>query len=127
MYEVRLHPELQQELVEIALQGVYGKLGAMIKLLKAQGVQLSFPYAKPLDAPQGTQPLMNLRFTAAGGVWRVPYCLVGSESGGDESFLLLAIVNKRGVDGGGKQSRRFYEDLVHKAQQRLETDPATVV
>ena len=123
MNRVELHEDLKRELEEVP--DVIPSLFKRVILLREKGVSLSPPYAKRMDVPQGTHSLMNLRFNAARGVWRVPYCLVNS--GADRYFLLLAIGDKQGIEAGGNESRRFYEDLVHRSQQRLDTTPVTVV
>ena len=119
MNQVRLHEGIRQELSEVP-SGVYRRLFDILGALQTKGTSLASPYAEPLHVPQGTQPLMNLRFSAARGVWRVPYCLVASGTG--EYFLLLAIGNKEGLDPKTGQSRRFYEELIDRAQQRLGDD-----
>lgn len=122
-HRVDVYEDLQRELKEFP--GVIPTLSKRVIMLQEQGKGLSYPYTKRLDVSRGAQPLMNLRFHAANGVWRVPYCLV--QSGVDEYFLLLAIGNKQGIDPGGNASRRFYEGLVDESQKRLEASSATAV
>lgn len=124
MNKVRFHPELKQELGEES-DDVTKHLLKIAISLKELGKGLPFPHTSHLHVPKGTQPLKKLRFKADGGVWRVPYCLVGL--GTNTWFLLLAIGDKRGMEPNSRKSRMFHEELVHRAQQRLEAPPVDVV
>ena len=87
---------------------VQDQLRACIELLGRYGPQLGRPHADTLD--QSRYPNMKeLRFHAAGGVWRVAFAFDPNR----QAILLVA------GDKSGGSEERFYGQLIAKADQRF--------
>ena len=89
---------------------VQDELLARAKLLKALGPVLGRPRLEALDG-SGHTNIEELRFAAAGGVWRVAFAFDPQRK-----VILLVAGNKSGIG-----ERRFYKQLVKKADERFDS------
>lgn len=95
--------------VEALPEGVRDELLARAMLLEAMGPLLQRPYADTLKGSKHAN-MKELRFEAAGGVWRVAYAFDPRR----RAVLLVA------GDKSGQSERRFYRRLIEKADRRLD-------
>jgi hypothetical protein len=93
-----LHEEVQTEIL------------ALSRLLQRFGPQLGRPR---VDTLKGSRPanMKELRFSAAGGEWRVAFTFDPTRT----AILLVA------GDTSGGSERRFYRELIRKADDRFDT------
>ena len=84
-------------------------LQTLIKLLKQMGPQLGRPHVDTLKGSRHAN-MKELRFKAANGVWRVAFVFDPDRHG----IILVA------GDKSGLVERRFYRDLIKKADQRFD-------
>lgn len=105
-WDVIFHDDFDEEFdkLEIAVQD---ELLAMAKLLAACGPGLRRPHADTLNGSRYPN-MKELRFEAAGGVWRVAYAFDPQR----QAILLV------GGDKSGGSERRFYKALIRKADLR---------
>jgi len=106
-WSVRLHDEFDLEFAELSAP-VQDEILALMALLKEYEPKLGRPHADTLDDSKHAN-MKELRFRAAGGVWRVTYAFdprVG---------ILLAAGNKSGVS-----EERFYKQLILKSDARYD-------
>jgi hypothetical protein len=103
---VRLFDEFEQELQSLDRE-VRNKLAATAKLLEVEGPRLGRPH---VDTLKGTKHpnMKELRFTAAGGVWRVAFAFDPVR----QAILLVA------GDKAGVSEDRFYRRLIATADAR---------
>ena len=92
-----LPEEVQEEILAVAL------------LLQQFGPQLGRPRADTLDGSRHAN-MKELRFAAADGEWRVAFAFDPKR----KAILLVA-----GDKSGGSQ-KRFYRDLIKKADERFD-------
>ena len=92
-----LHAEVRTELLAMAL------------LLQQFGPTLGRPHVDTLQGSRRAN-LKELRFSAAGGEWRVAFAFDPER----KAILLVA-----GDKSGGSQ-KRFYRELIRKAEQRFD-------
>jgi hypothetical protein len=85
------------------------EVAARIALLQQFGPQLRRPHADTLSGSRHAN-MKELRFDADGGVWRVAYAFDPARA----AILLVA------EDKSGQSSRRFYRQLIAKADARLD-------
>jgi hypothetical protein len=98
-----LHPDVQDELL------------AHVGLLAQFGPQLGRPRADTLKGSRHAN-MKELRFDAAGGVWRVAFAFDPNR----RAVLLAA------GDKSGSSEKRFYRQLIATADQRFDTHAARV-
>ena len=105
-WTVRFGDELEQEFpaLEAAVQD---ELLAAARLLEDYGPQLGRPHVDTLKGSKHSH-MKELRFNAAGGVWRVGFAFNPGRQG-----ILLVVGDK----SGGSEDR-FYRRLIARADQR---------
>ena len=108
-WAVEFHAELAEEFDSFPA-AVQDEFLAHVKLLAAFGPTLGRP---TVDTLKGTKVanLKELRFAAAGGVWRVVFAFDRKRIA-----VLLAVGDKR-----GKSEARFYKTLIAVAERRFAT------
>lgn len=106
-WEVSFHPALDPEFEALALE-VQDELLAQAKVIEMFGPALGRPRVDTLNSSRHAN-MKELRFTAAGGVWRVAFAFDP-----EREAILLAAGDKSGI---GK--RRFYRQLIKKADERF--------
>lgn len=92
---------------ETFTQVVQGELLANAKLLETYGPQLGRPHVDTLNGSDYAN-MKELRFRADDGVWRVAFAFDPERN----AVLLVA------GDKSGTNERRFYKQLIDKADQR---------
>ena len=105
-WQVRFHDAFEVEFEAMAAD-VQDELIATAKLLQDYGPKLGRPHADTLNGSQFAN-MKELRFRAAGGVWRVAFAFDPNREG----VLLVA-----GDKSGGSEGR-FYRRLIAKADER---------
>ena len=90
-------------------QTVQDELLAHGRLLEVMGPLLQRPHADTLKGSRHAN-MKELRFEAAGGVWRIAYAFDPKR----RAILLVA------GDKSGQSERRFYRRLIEKADRRLD-------
>jgi hypothetical protein len=103
-----LEAAFAEEFRELA-EAVQDELLAHAKLLEAFGPHLGRPRADTLKGSRHAN-MKELRFDAAGGVWRVAFAFDPRR----EAILLVA------GDKAGTAQKRFYKQLVRKADERFD-------
>lgn len=98
-----LHPDVQDELL------------AHVGLLAQFGPQLGRPRVDTLKGSRHAN-MKELRFDAAGGVWRVAFAFDPNR----KAVLLAA------GDKSGSSEKRFYRQLIATADQRFDTHATRV-
>jgi hypothetical protein len=88
---------------------VQDEAGALIRLLREFGPQLGRPHADTLKGSSHAN-MKELRFNAADGVWRVAFAF------DIERKAILLIAGDK--SGGGE--KRFYRELIRKADERFD-------
>jgi hypothetical protein len=108
-WKVEFHEAFEPEFDELEVQ-VQDDLLAKVLMLEQFGPNLGRPH---VDTLQGSRHgnMKELRFTAADGVWRVAFAFDP-----DRCAILLVAGDK----SGGSQ-KRFYKQLIEKADQRFES------
>jgi len=91
------------------------ELLAHIELLEHFGPQLGRPRADTLNGSHHAN-MKELRFQTAGGVWRVAFAFDLNR----KAIILVA------GDKSGVSERRFYRQLIEKADRRLEAHMARI-
>jgi hypothetical protein len=104
---VVLHPAFASEFIRFD-EDVQNEMAALSRLLAEFGPNLKRPHADTLKGSRFGN-LKELRFTAAGGVWRVAYAFDPKRN----ALLLCA------GDQSGKGQARFYVGLIETADRRL--------
>lgn len=94
----KLHTDVQDELL------------AMTLLLQQFGPQLGRPHVDTLNGSRHAN-MKELRFTAAGGVWRVAFAFDPRR----KALLLVA------GDKSGGSEKKFYRKLIQKADERFDS------
>jgi hypothetical protein len=94
----KLHTDVQDELL------------AMTLLLQHFGPQLGRPHVDTLNGSRHAN-MKELRFTAAGGVWRVAFAFDPRR----KALLLVA------GDKSGGSEKRFYRKLIERADERFDS------
>jgi hypothetical protein len=103
---VRFHDAFDVEFEELAAE-VQNELLAAATLLEEYGPRLGRPHADTLKGSKHAN-MKELRFAAAGGVWRVAFAFDPKREG----ILLVA------GDKSGGSEERFYRHLIRKADKR---------
>jgi hypothetical protein len=108
-WKVEFHEAFEPEFDELDIQ-VQDDLLAKVLMLEKFGPHLGRPH---VDTLQGSRHgnMKELRFTAGDGVWRVAFAFDPERC----AMLLVA-----GDKSGGSQ-KRFYKQLIEKADRRFES------
>jgi len=104
---VRFDDEFEREFADLQ-QEVQDQLLAAAKVLADYGPQLGRPYVDTLKGSKHVN-MKELRFDAAGGVWRVAFAFDPRRQG-----ILLIAGDKSGIG-----QDRFYKQLIAKADKRF--------
>ncbi len=113
-WEVDLHDDFVPEYRALH-EDAQDELLACIELLEQFGPQLGRPRADTLNDTRHAN-LKELRFDAAGGVWRVAFAFDPNRKA-----ILLAAGDKAGVG-----EKRFYRQLIEKAGARFDAHLARI-
>ena len=113
-WEVILHAEFEPEFDALP-EDVQDELLAHAKLLQQFGPQLGRPRADTLNGSRHRN-MKELRFDAADGVWRVAFAFDPNRKA-----ILLA-----GGDKSGGSEKRFYRQLIEKADIRFDAHLAGI-
>ena len=111
---VSLHDAFAREFDEME-EAVQDELLAKLNLLKAVGPQLGRPHADTLSGSRHAN-MKELRFTAAGGVWRTAFAFDPER----QAIVLVA------GDKAGTAQKRYYKTLIAKADRRYDDHLATI-
>ena len=109
-WQVEFHPGLEAEFASMP-EEAQDELLARAAMLCEFGPGLGRPAVDTLKGSRIAN-LKEMRFGAAGGVWRVVFAFDG-----DRVAVLLAAGDKRGLRGGAEE--RFYKRLIALAEQRF--------
>ena len=107
-WNVLYHPDFLAEVAEFPTQA-QDELAALIRLLQQAGPQLKRPRCDTLNGSKHAN-MKELRFDAAGGVWRVAFAF----DPGRQAVLLV------GGDKSGISAKKFYKALIRKADRRFD-------
>ncbi len=107
-WAVEIGDEFQPEFDELH-EDVQTEILALSRLLQQFGPQLGRPRADTLDGSRHAN-MKELRFSAADGEWRVAFAF-------DPKRKAILLV---GGDKSGGSERRFYRDLIRKADDRFD-------
>jgi hypothetical protein len=113
-WEVLLHEEFEPEF-DVLPEDVQDELLAHAKLLPQLGPQLGRPRADTLNGSRHAN-MKELRFDAADGVWRVAFAFDPNR----KAILLVC------GDKSGGSEKRFYRQLIEKADVRFDAHLARV-
>jgi hypothetical protein len=108
-WEVLFHEQFEAEF-DVLPEDAQDELLAQAKLLQQFGPQLGRPRADTLNGSRHAN-MKELRFKAAGGVWRVAFAFDPNRQA-----VLLACGDK-----SGGSEKRFYRQLIEKADARFDT------
>src|SRR5246127_5234117 len=108
IWEIDFHPEFDPEYEELA-EAVQDELLAHLRLLEQFGPQLGRPRVDTLKGSRHAN-MKELRFSAADGEWRVAFAFDTKR----KAILLVA------GDKSGVGEKRFYRELIHKADDRFD-------
>jgi hypothetical protein len=104
---VRFGDEFEQEFLALP-EGVQDELLAVARILAEYGPRLGRPYVDTLKGSKHAN-MKELRFEAAGGVWRVAFAFDARR----QAILLVA------GDKAGVSQDRFYRQLIARADKRF--------
>ena len=107
-WEVEFHPAFDPEFDALA-PDVQDELLAQAKFIEAFGPTLGRPRADTLKGSRHAN-MKELRFTVAGGVWRIAFAFDSER----KAILLVA------GDKAGAGTRRFYQRLIRQADERFD-------
>jgi hypothetical protein len=113
-WQVYFHAEFEPEFDALAHK-VQDELLAHANLLKQFGPQLKRPIADTLHGSKHSN-MKELRFKAADGVWRVAFAFDSEQ----KAMLLV------GGDKSGGSQKRFYRQLIQKADARFDRHLASL-
>jgi hypothetical protein len=113
-WEVDLHDDFVPEYRDLH-RDVQDELLAHIELLERFGPQLGRPRVDTLKGSRHVN-MKELRFDAADGVWRVAFAFDPNR----KAILLVA------GDKSGGSEKRFYRQLIAKADGRFDTHVARI-
>jgi|SRR5690349_10086112 hypothetical protein len=105
---VEIGDEFEPEFDSLS-EGVRAEILALARLLQRFGPQLGRPRVDTLNGSRHAN-MKELRFSAAGGEWRVAFAFDPKR----KAILLVA------GDKSGTSERRFYRELVRKADDRFD-------
>jgi hypothetical protein len=107
-FRISLHDEFDAEFAELP-ESVQDAILARMPLLAKFGPRLGRPHADTLKGSKHAN-MKELRFKAAGGVWRVTYAFDPQR----QAILLMA------GDKSGGSEQRFYRQLISKSDARYD-------
>ena len=107
-WDVLIGDEFEPEFLALPVV-VRREIVAVTRLLEQLGPQLGRPHVDTLKDSRHAN-MKEMRFNAADGVWRVAFAFDPKR----RAILLIA------GDKSGGSERRFYRELVRKADQRLD-------
>lgn len=110
---VRLHDDFEPEFMALP-EAVQDEILARMGLLREFGPMLGRPNVDTLNDSKHAN-MKELRFKTADGAWRVAFAF----DPGREAVLLIA------GDKSGGSERRFYKQLIAKADARFDVHLAT--
>jgi hypothetical protein len=113
-WEVELHDDFVPEYHRLHTDG-QDELLAHVALLEQFGPRLARPHVDTLKGSRHAN-MKELRFEAAGGVWRFAFAF-------DPKRMAIILC---GGDKSGVSERRFYRQLINKADARFEAHAANV-
>jgi hypothetical protein len=113
-WEVLFYEEFEPEF-DALQEDVQDELLALARLLQQFGPQLGRPRADTLKGSRHAN-MKELRFDAADGVWRVVFAFVPNR----KAILLVC------GDKSGGSEKRFYRQLIEKADSRFDAHLARV-
>lgn len=113
-WEVLFHKEFEPEFDALP-EDVQDEMLALARLLQQFGPQLGRPRADTLNGSRHSN-MKELRFDAADGVWRVAFAFDPNRN----AILLVS------GDKSGGSEKRFYRQLIEKADLRLDAHLARV-
>ena len=113
-WKVDLHDDFVPEYRALR-KNVQEELLAHVGLLEQFGPELGRPRADTLNGSRH-QNMKELRFDAADGVWRVAFAFDPNR----KAILLVA------GDKSGGSEKRFYRQLIEKADERFDTHVARI-
>lgn len=108
-WEVIFHPDFEPEFDVMPLV-VRREINANIEVLEIMGPSLGRKRVDTLKGSRHTN-MKELRFNAADGVWRVAFAFDPTQ----RAVLLVA------ADKSGSSQRRFYRELIRKADLRYDS------
>ena len=114
-WEIEFHEEFESEFEELSL-AVREELLARALMLEAFGPALGRPAVDTLNESKHAN-MKELRFEAGDGVWRVAFAFDPERKG-----ILLVAGDKSGAGSG----KRFYKQLIAKADKRFDEHLGTV-
>ncbi|MCY4485704.1 MAG: type II toxin-antitoxin system RelE/ParE family toxin [Deltaproteobacteria bacterium] len=106
------HVELADEFApefEMLANPVKVSIVAMTEILQERGPHVGRPHVDTLSGSRHAN-MKEMRFNAADGAWRIAFAFDPSRS----AILLVA------ADKSGLSSRRFYRELIRKADERFD-------
>lgn len=107
IWTVELHQVFAEEVAEFEKE-IKIQLAVSVKFLEEFGPQLKRPYSDTLKGSSHSN-MKELRFNAGDGVWRIAYAF-------DPERKAILLV---GGDKSGMSQKRFYKNLLKKADQRF--------
>ncbi|MCY4382588.1 MAG: type II toxin-antitoxin system RelE/ParE family toxin [Nitrospinae bacterium] len=107
-WRVRIAGEFEPEFFALQ-QDVQDTILSMTRLLRQFGPQLGRPQVDTLNGSRHAN-MKEMRFSAAGGEWRVAFAFDPLR----RAMLLVA------GEKSGRGQRRFYRDLIRKADDRFD-------
>ena len=113
-WEVVFHPVFEREFDEFH-EDVQDEAYANIEVLELEGPQLGRPWVDTLKGSKHSN-MKELRFKADDGVWRLAFAFDPTRRA-----ILLVAGNKSGTS-----ERRFYRQLIRKADQRFDDHLASL-
>jgi hypothetical protein len=114
MWKVDLHNDFLREFVKLH-KDVQDELLAHIELLEQFGPQLGRPRADTLNGSRHAN-MKELRFDAADGIWRFAFAF-------DPKRRAIILC---GGDKSGVSKKRFYRQMIDKADARFDSHLATI-
>ena len=111
---VDFHDEFVPEFMDLPI-AVRDELLATVELLEQAGPELKRPQADTLNGSKHAN-MKELRFKADGGVWRFAYAFDPKRQG-------IVLV---GGDKSGTSEKRFYKQLIQKADKRFDNHLETL-
>lgn len=106
---IDIHSEFEEEFENLN-SDVQKELFVKVKFLEEFGPQLGRPHADTLEGSKHKN-MKELRFSADNGVWRVAFAFDTER----QAILLVA------GDKSGTSEKRFYKNLIRKADARFDT------
>jgi len=107
-WQVEFHPAFADEYHTLS-EAVQDGLLAEVGLLEMFGPQLTRPHVDTLNGSRHAN-MKELRFSAAGGVWRAAFAFDPER----KAIVLVA------GDKAGSSQKRFYRQLIKKADTRFD-------